>query len=1102
MLKFLCQKEFSFKENKLLKSVRKISLCIFTLFLTTYVTANTLVEKTVTLNLKNVQLKTVIAQIEKQTDYLFVYDEQNININRNTSINAKNNTVEDVLKKILAGTNVIYSIEGKNIVLKLNPPQDTNEILPQQNIRSITGVVSDSDGNPIVGATIKVDGTSTGTLSDLQGKFVIDVPSNGRLIISYVGYITRTVPVQGQNNLVISIFEDTKTLDEVVVIGYGVQKRSDLTGSIASIKSEDIEKFPTSNVTEMLRGQAAGVQVTLSNPAPGGTSNILVRGSRSLSSSQTPLYLVDGMIVPHINDLNSSDVSSIEVLKDASSQAIYGARASNGVILITTKRGQEGKFTIDLNSYVGTQRFVRNFDFYTPEEWVTLRFWAKYNDGNAGIGTIDDIDYQTVLDDPIMYDAFINKKYTNWENELFSNSLQQKYDLSLRAGGEKIKLATSIGYYNQDGIVIGSGYDRTNFRLNTDYAPLKWVDIGFNFSYAQSNRQNADATFNEVITMPGLSQAYDVEGELMRETTTSGNINPIWRNREYDSKQRDEYLTLSTFANLKLFKNFSYRISANIRSNNREEGNYRTVLYPGSTGEGGIRNFHRSSWMIDNVINYEIPFSDKIHKASVTLIQSSEEDIQRTTGYDFINAPTDLFGWNVAADSEVTNVVRAITRTRSVSFAARLQYNLLDRYLLTASLRRDGVSVFGPENKWATFPSMALAWRINEEGFLKDQQWLDMLKYRISYGVVGNWAIPSYRTLGLAESQEYLLDDKLVIGYLPSNSLQNLGLKWENTASFNTGVDFSIFNGKLSGTFEYYLTHTNDLLINRIIPSISGYANMWDNLGKTQSNGIELTLNSQIVNTRNFSWNIGGTFSKQKNEIIAIDGRTDEDGNYINSGNYFIGYSINAVRDYVFGGIWQEGEEVTQDHYLPGNAEPKPGDVKILDYNGDGVITVDDRKIYDLDPSWYASFNTAVNYKGIDLQMEFYTVQNIIKTNPYLYAYNQGGSLNGKLNGMRVNYWTPDNKSNSAPRPQFTASVPHISLLGFQDASYFRMRSATLGYTLPQKLTRRVNIDKLRFYVTGTNLFTITDFKSYSPELTASNYPEAQSFILGLNLTF
>lgn len=1059
-------------------------------------------ELTVTINRRNIPLKTIIAEIEKQTNYLFVYDELVVDVNRRVNINMRNAKAEDVLKFIFEGTNTVFSFEGKNIILKRKQSQQNISPASQPVNRTVRGKVTDNQGDPVIGATVLLEGSNTGTITDLNGTFMLEVPEDGRLIISYVGFITRSVNIRGRNDFAISIIEDNKTLDEVVVIGYGVQRRSDLTGSIASIKSEDIVKFPTSNVTEMLRGQAAGVQVTLNNPEPGGASGVLVRGKRSLSSSQAPLYIVDGMIVPNINDLNSNDVSSIEILKDASSQAIYGARASNGVILISTKRGQHDKLTIDLNSYVGTQRFVRNFEFYNPEEWVTLRFWAKYNDGNAGIGTIEDINYQTVIDDPIMYDAYINRKYVNWENELFSNSLQQKYDLSLRGGNDKIRIASSVGYYDQEGIVIGSGYNRTNLRLNTDYTPLNWLDIGFNFSFAQANKKSADANFFDVITSPSLAQAYDENGELMRETTTSANINPIWRNREYSSLQQDEFLTISTFYNFKPFKNFSYRFSANIRSNNREEGDYRTTLYPGSTGQGGIRSFNRSSWLIDNVINYEIPLDKDLHKASVTLIQSAEQDLQKTTGYDFINAPTDIFGWNIASDSEVTNVIRSITRTRSISYAARVQYNLLDKYLLTASLRRDGVSVFGPENKWATFPSMALAWRINEESFLKNQNWIDMLKYRVSYGSVGNWAIPPYRTLGLAESYEYMLDNKLALGYLPSNSLQNPGLKWENTESFNTGLDFSIYNGRLSGTVEYYLTNTNDLLINRIIPSISGYSFMWDNLGKTQSRGFEVTLNTQVVDTKNFNWNIGGSFSKQKNEIIALDGRVDEEGNYINSGNYFIGYSINVVRDYVFGGIWQVGEEVTQDHYLPGTAEPKPGDIKIFDYNGDGVITVDDRKIYDLDPSWFGSINTAFNYKGIDLQMEFYTVQKVIKTNPYLYAYNQGGSLNGKLNGMKVNYWTPENNSNEAPRPQFTASVPHINLLGYQDASYFRMRTATLGYTLPKKISKSLSIEKLRTYVTGTNLFTITDFKSYSPELTASSYPEAQSFIFGINITF
>lgn len=973
--------------------------------------------------------------------------------------------------------------------------------------QEVKGLVTTSDGEPLPGVAITAkDKSGIGTTTDIDGNFTFNVPSsNTTLVFQYMGYKTLEYPLRGQTLVKVELVEDTQLINEVVVIGYGVSKKSDLTGSVASVKAEELEKFPASNVTEMLRGQAPGIRVTLDDTAPGGASSILIRGKRSLSSSQTPLYIVDGMIVPHINDLNSSDIASLEVLKDASSQSIYGSRASNGVILITTKRGEAGKVKIDYNTYVAFQTYHRNFDMYSPEEFVKLRFWAKYNEGMAeSVGTIDNMNIETVLDDPMMYSAYQNQKYTNWEDLMLGNALQHKHDISIRGGSEKLKYSAGFGYYNQDGMVKKSGYERFTFNSNVDFAPYKWLDFGTTVGYTKDESQSAQNNFSDIITMPALAQAYDDEGNLLREVNNQGDVSPLWRNEEYDKKVQNEYLRLSAYLTIKPTKGLSYRFDVNLRSNNRESGDYKTKKYPGSTGEGGISNFNRQSYLINNVINYQLPIANEDHKLGVTLIQSAEQDLQKTTGYSFINSTTDMFQWNIAQDSEVKDVTRTIQRTRSVSFAGRIQYNLMDRYLLTASIRRDGASVFGNKNKWANFPSVALAWRINEEAFMKKFSWIDMLKLRISYGVVGNWAISPYRTLGVAGSHEYLTNGSLVVGYLPTTQLLNKDLKWETTNSVNFGLDFSAFGGRLNATLEHYRTNTNDLLVQRSVPSITGYSTMWDNLGKTKSSGWEVSLNGTIIKNKDLEWNVGGSISTQKNEIVRIDGRTDENGKPINDLNnkWFIGEFMNVSYNYVFGGIWQTGETPTEDQYLPGDAAPVPGDIKIQDYNGDGKITTDDRKIYNLDPDWYGTLTTSLHYKGIDLSLEFYTVQNVIKSNPYLYAYNQGGSLNGKKNGIKVNYWTPENPSNEAPRPQYTASVPNFGILAYQDASYFRLRTATLGYTFPKNLTKKIAIEKLRLYFTGTNLFTVTDYQSYSPEKEPGGYPEPQTFTFGINLSF
>lgn len=970
----------------------------------------------------------------------------------------------------------------------------------------IKGYVESETNEPLMGVTVNVkEHPNIRVISDLNGNFSINVPSTQvTLVFQYVGFKKQEYPLKGASTVRITLSEDSQLIDEVVVIGYGVSKKSDLTGSVASVKAEDLEKFPVANVTEMLRGQAPGIRVTLDQSTPGGSSKVLIRGNRSLSSGQTPLYLVDGMIVPHIDDLNSSDIASIEILKDASSQAIYGSRASNGVILITTKRGEVGKTQVDVNSYVGFQTYHRNFDMYSPDEFVKLRFWAKYNEGMSGIGTYDDMNVENVLDDAVMYRAYQNNNFTDWEDLMLSNAAQHKHDVSIRGGATNLKYSAGIGYFNQDGLVKNSGYERATFNSSVDFIPYKWLDLGTSFSYTKDKKQSADGNFNEIITMPTMAQAYDEEGSLNREVSSEGTINPLWKNKEYDKKVRNEYLRMTAYLTFKPFKDFSYRFDVNVRSGNRETGDYKTKLYPGSTGEGSISTYNRQSYQINNVIDYQIPTWNDKHKLSVTLIQSIEQDLQKTTGYSFINSTSDMFQWNIAQDAEVKGTTRTLTRTRSASFAGRIQYNLLDRYLLTASIRRDGASVFGPNNKWANFPSVALAWRMNEESFLKDVTWIDMLKLRLSYGIVGNWAISPYRTLGVAGKHEYLIDDQLVVGYLPSTELLNKDLKWETTNSLNFGVDFTAFGGRLNATLEHYKTRTKDLLVKRTVPGITGYSTMWDNLGKTKSWGWEAAVSGTVVKNRDMEWRLGGSISIERSEIVRIDGRTDENGKPINdiTNKWFIGESINSNHGYVFGGIWQIGETPTENDYLPGDAEPVPGDIKLADYNGDGKITTDDRKIYNYDPDWYATINTALKYKGMDLSLEFYTVQNITKNNPYYYAYDQGGSLNGKKNGIKVNYWTTENPSNEAPRPQYTAGVSNFGVLAYKDASYFRLRSATLGYTFPKKIISKFNMEKLRVYFTGTNLFTVTDYKSYSPEKEPGSYPEPQTYTFGVNLSF
>lgn len=967
----------------------------------------------------------------------------------------------------------------------------------------VSGLVKDSGGQPISGVMVKVPDMSQGTITDTDGKFNISIqPEVKNLEFSFVGFVSQTIELKNRTVLTVEMVEDNKLLDEIVVIGYGTVRKKDLTGAVSTVKSEQLAKFPAPNVTELLRGQASGTQISTGTGEPGASSVIRIRGERSIQGSNAPLFVVDGMIMPNIDNLNPSEIESIEILKDASSQAIYGSRASSGVILVTTKRGTTGKATITVNSSVGFHQLYRNFDFYSPEEYLKLRYYAKENVGTAGIGTVDNMNIETVLDnDETMINTWNNKDFFDWEKGMFRTAVIHKHDLSISGGSEKIKYMTSIGYINQEGIVKETEYQRGNFRTNLDFSPFKWMDISTNISYARSEQHLPLNDFFYVLTMSPLAQAYDDDGSVrVYGTSNQGDVNPVFRNEEAEERKKNDYLTLAANLTLKPFKGFSYRFGVNMLTNNRDEGTYRTTLYPGSTGEGSVTDFRRTSYVIDNMVKYTLPIKNKKHKLDVTLVQSVDHERTETTKISFNNSPTDMFQWNVVGDANISGVNRNYVQKRAVSFVGRVQYDLMDRYLLTASIRHDGASVFADGHKWSSFPSIAVAWRINEEKFLKNVKWLDMLKLRASYGSTGNWGINAYTTLGTVNSKEFLQGDKLVVGYLPSGTLRNPNLKWETTKAFNVGLDFSAFNGRLSTTMEVYNSRTNDVLDNLTLAASSSYTTMMANVGRTASKGFELDIKGTPIRTNNFEWNVGFSLSTNKSVVKELFGGIERDL----GSNLYVGNSIRSFREYVFAGIWQEGEEPQPNEYL-GNAKPAPGDIKLLDVDGDGKITTEDQKIYSTMPRWFSTINTSLVYKGIDFNAEFYTSQGATRKNPLYYNDMLGGGLMGKKNGIRIlDYWTKDNPSNTCPRPQFNATVPNMSVLGVQKASYFRLRSVTLGYTFPSKMLQKVFIKNARLYFVATNLFTSTEFKAFTPEVVpgGTSYPEPRTYSMGINLTF
>lgn len=992
----------------------------------------------------------------------------------------------------------------------------------------VSGVVTDANG-PLPGVTVIVEGTTTGTTTDVNGRYTVAAPPQSKLVFNYIGYKQLSIPVGAQTTIDVQMQEDAVAVEELVVVGYGFQRKSDVATSVTTVKAEELKTFPAGNVADMLRGRAAGVQVTTSSGRPGSVPEITIRGNRSINADNAPLYVIDGSpsSATEFSTLSAEDIASIEILKDAASQAIYGARASNGVILVTTKRGREGKTEVSYNGYVGVQKLWRNFDFYSPEEYFNLRREAQGAD--AGLIDVREMPVEDVFADEMMLKAWTNGQSVDWEDTMFRNAIYHNHDVSLRGGNDWAKVSASAGFFDQQGMVVtGSGYKRGNFRINADLKATKWLSVGVNASYAITSQDREDGNFTEFISRPPLATLYNEDGTYAEYINSSGHINPLYRAEHYERTiGRDSY-RLNVFFDVKPFKGFNYRLNLSMYQRFDEDKSAKDSDYPGGGASASITDTRTKNWLVENILTYQVPINNNNHKLNLTAVQSIDHNHSRTLGYSVVNLPVDK-GPDFIANGEFSGTpTRGWNENNLVSFMGRAQYSFMDRYLLNLAVRVDGSSRFGINNKWATFPSAAFAWRINQEPFLKDVNWIDNLKFRLSYGVVGNQnGIGNYETLGLSDKRAYEFGDHYEMGYLPSAELSNPNLKWERSATWNTGIDFGLWNNRLSGTVEYYHTSTTDLLVSRGINSALGYTKMLDNLGETKSWGIDLGLTGEIIRKKDLSWSVTTNLSLFRNEIVKIDDQVDEYGRPASQpGNsWFVGEPIKVYYDYKIAGIFQyEDFDITKDAYgnitytlLPtfdsdgdGVADKameytnavKPGMVKVIDTNNDGRINADDRVPIQRDPDFTLSLSTTLRWKNLDFFMDWYAVSGGCLRNTYLYDSNAGGSLQGKLNGVKVDYWTPFNPSNDFPRPSAGTMNTYQSAIAIQDTSYIRLRTLQLGYTFPQRWLSKIGLSKLRVYATATNLLTFTELLSYSPELTPGAYPEPQTFVFGANLTF
>ena len=1006
--------------------------------------------------------------------------------------------MEKISRKLTEGWKMLLGILLFCFVMAISPAYAQNT--------TVKGVVRDAMG-PTAGATVVQKGTNNGTITDLDGNFTINVPANAVLVISFVGLDTQEIPVAGKKFIEVTL-SGNEELEEVVVVGYGTQKKSDITGSVASVDKARLSKLPVTNVLQAVQGATAGVTISQGSSIPGDAPSALVRGRNSINAGTGPYIVVDGVPISKsggsLNDINPGDIESMEILKDASATAIYGTNGANGVILITTKHGKEGKPSISYNGYVGIEDFANKMDFCNGAQ-ITQRY-KDYVAQNAG---------ETMYNDYVKNQgeaaAQAAGQETDWIYDMVSRTgIIQDHNVTINGGAEKVKYFISGDYLTQKGVLKGFNYKRYSLRLNIDADVTDYLKIGTNTYIVSHNRDVGRVNFLMAEAMSPYGQVYNEDGSYCIYPMASENLffNPM-RDVNQDHERRQWNINLNGYADLDFghiwapLKGLHYKFNFGYSYVPKRESYYNGAEQNNLNGYGEIFNAETQNYTAENILSWARDFG-KHHIDLTALYASSRRKYHDNTAAasKFIN--DELLWHNLGGGG--TQVAKSKTELyTTVSQMGRINYSYDSRYLFTATVRRDGSSVFGDNIKYGTFPSVALGWNIANEAFMEGtNDWLNNLKLRLSYGKAGNEAINVYETLSKMTNAALALDGASYTALYPNSRMGNSGLSWESTQSFNVGVDFGFLNNRINGNIDFYTSKTTDLLLQRNLPKISGYSNVYMNMGETANKGLEITINSKNISTKDFTWSTSLVWSWNKNEIKDLygDGKDDIDN------GWFIGHPISVIYDYEMEGIWQKDEIERGDH-LNHYPEAQPGDVKLRDINGDGKIDpADDKTIQgQTTPKWIGGLTNTFSYKNITLSIFIQTVQGLKRNNSLLAM--AGDEMGRRNTTLEVGYWTENNPSNEFRSLSKTSNQKGY---GFpRDASFTRVKDITLSYQFPAKITKALNINALTIYASGRNLFTFTDWIGWDPESDITqrgwggyenNYPMTKSIVFGLNVTF
>ena len=1102
----------------LFRMMRNTLLALFVFAGTAFATESYSQTMKVTVVADNVSTGKVISEIEKQTDYLFVYNVNEVNLKRNVKVNAQNKSVAEVLNKVFEGTDIYYAMEGKNIML-MSKAKD-GEAAQQAN--KVTGIVKDANGEPVIGANVTVKGQSIGTITDIDGRFVLDAPKDAVLQITYIGYVPQEVKVSGKKELNVVLKEDTETLDEVVVIGYGTAKKSDLTGATAQIKPEALTSSVVGNALESLQGKAAGVAVFNDNK-PGASPSIRVRGSGSITASNEPLYVVDGfpLMDGNISDLNPSDIESMEILKDASSTAIYGSRGANGVVMITTKKGKSGTKNLSVNTSVGVQMPGCLANLISGEDFINFMNAGYKNQGS-------NIPFSGI---PSTYTTD-----TNWEKEILENSsLLQDYSITFDGSSNKTNYMLSTGFYNQEGLLKAQNYQKYTFHGNLQHSFNKWLTVGANTQFTYSIQDVFDSALIDIYrygwpteNVKNEDDTYNISS--MHNTYILYPWNPVLDMNETTTQFTTNRFLGTLFAEMQLMKDLKYRLNLGVDLKNTRKYNYvgsESAVNKASGLKGnGYNNWNKGfSKVMENILTYNHTWNK--HRLTATAVYSWQdftyEDIN-LSGSGFENDLTGAWSMGLADKSSVSWGTNKYSN-KLISFTGRVSYVYDDKYLLTATSRWDGSSRFGANNKWGYFPSVGLGWRLSQESFLKENKVITNLKIRGSFGITGNQEIGNYKSLAQLTGSNYTDGSSVIYGF--KESIGNGDLKWERTTQFDLGFDLSLWN-RMDIAFDYYTRNTNDLLYNVPIPSTSGYSSILSNIGKVTNKGWELSVGGNIMQNKDFNLYASVNVTYNQNKIKELYGGVDEVAVRYEAGGLArvlkVGNSVDAIYARHSLGIIKTQEQL--DEYkkkVPNTAaNAQLGDEMYEDIDGDGSISSNDYVcLGSVQPKYFYGLNLSMEYKGFGLSVygqgghkyasiagaEDYYANNSAWAMSYanltsylLYGENQiSNNVYIPTQYAYEHMWSPENPNGNYP----TAGAHDVYLSDRTNANwkYFILRNIQFNYDLAPLLNIK-SVKSLKVNLNFQNFVTFANHRGYNPINGDTSNPWAKSIILGINAKF